>query len=62
MSAHGKDGQYTMKTTISAERAQTKPKYSADAAALLARAREFFQDPENERAYQEWKAGKGAKR
>ena len=31
-------------------------------AALLARAREFFQDPENERAYQEWKAGKGAKR
>ena len=50
------------KTTISAERAMTKPKYSADAAALLERAREFFQDPENERAFQEWKAGKEAKK
>ena len=50
------------KTTISAERAMTKPKYRADAAALLAKAREFYQDPENERAFQEWKAGKEAKK
>lgn len=50
-----------MTMTISAERAQTRPQYGATAAELLARAREFFQDPENEEAYQEWKAGKEAK-
>ena len=32
-----------------------KPKYNKTAAALLQRCREFYQDPENERAYQEWK-------
>ena len=35
-----------------------KPKYKKTAAALLERCREFYQDPENERAYQEWKARK----
>jgi hypothetical protein len=28
---------------------------------LLKRCREFYQNPENERAFQEWKAGKEAK-
>ena len=32
--------------------------YKKTATALLERCREFFQDPENERAYQEWKARK----
>ena len=40
---------------ICAERAQTEPKYKASAAALLMSCREFYQKPENEEAYQEWK-------
>ena len=44
-----------MKTRISAERAVTKPKHAATARELLERCRQFYQDPENERAYQEWK-------
>ena len=34
------------------------PNYKKTAAELLKRCREFYQDPENERAYQEWKARK----
>ena len=43
---------------ITARAVKDKPNYKKTAAALLARCREFYQDPENERAYQEWKAGK----
>lgn len=38
-----------------------KPKYDKAAAGLLELCREFYQDPENERAYQEWKARKDEK-
>ena len=38
--------------------AKTKPNYQKTAAALLERCREFYQNPENERAFQEWMAGK----
>ena len=40
---------------ITARMGKEKPKYNKTAAALLQRCREFYQDPENERAYQEWK-------
>ena len=43
---------------ITAREAKDKPKYRKTAAALLTRCREFYQDPENEKAFQEWKAGK----
>ena len=43
---------------ITARTAKDKPKYKKTAAELLARCREFYQNPENERAYQEWKARK----
>ena len=43
---------------ITARAVKDKPKYKKTAAALLARCREFYQDPENERAYQEWKEKK----
>ena len=43
---------------ITARESGEKPNYKRTAAALLARCREFYQDPENERAYQEWKARK----
>lgn len=35
-----------------------KPNYRKTAAELLKRCREFYQDPENERAFQEWMAQK----
>lgn len=40
-------------------KAEKKPNYQKTAPALLERCRAFYQDEENERAYQEWKAGKG---
>lgn len=40
---------------ISTERAATRPKYDLMAAAVLERCRAFYEDPENERAFQEWK-------
>lgn len=41
-----------MKITV--EMTTEKPKYKKTAAELLSRCREFYQDPENERAFQEW--------
>ena len=46
---------------ITVRTAKETPKYRKTAAALLERCREFYQDPENERAYQEWKAARSAK-
>ena len=37
--------------TISCETAGVKPNYKASAAALLIACREFYQNPENEKAY-----------
>ena len=51
----------TTEIRISARTAEEKPKYKKTAAALLERGRLFYQDPENERAYQEWKARKEEK-
>lgn len=39
---------------ISAERAATRPKYDLLSSAVLERCRKFFENEENERAYQEW--------
>ena len=33
-----------------------KPNYDKTAAELLKRCREFYQDPENDKAFQAWKA------
>lgn len=46
---------------ITARAAATKPNYRKTAAELLARCREFYQDPENEREFQEWKAERSEK-
>ena len=43
---------------ITAREAAAKPNYRKTAAELLARCREFYRDPENEREFREWKAGK----
>lgn len=53
-----------MKTelTITAKAATTKPNYERTAAELLGRCRAFYQNPENEKAFQEWKAQRQKKR
>ena len=48
--------------TISAVRVKEKPNMQKTAAALLERCREFYLDPENEKAFLEWKAGKDGQR
>lgn len=40
---------------IIAEAKKQAPDYSRTAAQLLAACRSFYQDPENEKKYQEWK-------
>jgi len=47
--------------TITARSSGKKPNYGKAAAALLELCREFYQDPENEKAFQEWKAKRDAK-
>ena len=41
---------------ISAKSSGKKPDYKKTAAALLEKCRSFYQDPENEREFREWKA------
>ena len=55
MNAHGKDGRIMPDMTITARKAETEPKYRKTAAELLKCCREFYQNPENERAFQKWK-------
>ena len=46
---------------IYAAEAKTKPDYTLTAPALLERCRAFYQNPENEKAFLEWKAGRSGK-
>ena len=43
---------------IRTEVTETQPNYKKTAAALLERCREFYQNPENEQAFQEWLASR----
>jgi hypothetical protein len=54
MNALWKGRKRKMETKISAVRVKEKPKYDTLAAELLERCRGFYEDPENEKAYQEW--------
>ena len=47
--------------TITASKAMQAPQYGKTAAGLLDAARRFYQDPENEKAFMEWKARKEGK-
>ena len=47
--------------TVTVRESGKAPDFTKTAARLLKRCREFYQDPENERAYQEWKAGRSGK-
>ena len=46
---------------ITARTAEENPKYEKTAAALLERCRLFYQNPENEEAFREWKAKQNEK-
>ena len=46
---------------ITARSSGQAPKYDKAASALLELCREFYQDPKNERAYQEWQAERSGK-
>lgn len=48
-----------MELQIRVRTAKEEPQYGRMAAALLQRAREFYQDPENEKAFQAWKEERG---
>ena len=61
MNAHGKEDGSVSEVRITVSQAEEKPNYQKTAAELLKRCREFYQDPENERAFLEWKAGKDKK-
>ena len=47
------------KMAITVSQDTAAPKYGKTAAGLLEAARMFYQNPENEKAFQEWKNGKG---
>ena len=55
MSADRKEDDFMNGITITVTKATTVPQYGRMAAGLLAAARNFYQDPENERAFLEWK-------
>jgi hypothetical protein len=61
MNAHWKVGNVMMELTVTVRESGKAPNFKKTAAELLQRCREFYQDPENERAYQEWKANRDAK-
>ena len=46
---------------IQAKSARTAPPYHKTARELLDRCRSFYEDPENEKAFQEWKAQRSGK-
>ena len=46
---------------ITARSSGQAPKYDKAASALLELCREFYQDPENERAFQKWQAERSGK-
>ena len=58
MTAHRREDACVKETRISASRARTKPKYRANAAALLEKCRAFYRDEENEKAFQASKEAK----
>ena len=62
MNAAGKDGGNMSEMRISAERAATRAKRDLLSSAVLERCRAWYEEPENEKAFQEWKSGKEAEK
>lgn len=47
-------------TSVTVRSSGKVPDYTKTAAELLKRCREFYQDPENEKQFEEWKAKRNA--
>ena len=61
MNAQGTAGSISNGMIVTVTESGKKPDFRKTAPMLLKRCRDFYQNPENERAFQEWKAGKKAK-
>ena len=61
MNAIRREQDAVSETRITVSRAEEKPNLQKTAAELLERCREFYQDPENEKAFLEWTAGRDKK-
>lgn len=55
MSAEERGQSFVSEMRIEAEKSGRKPDYKASAPELLRLCREFYEDPENEKAFREWK-------
>ena len=55
MSADRREGKNMSETVITVSQATAAPKYEKTAAGLLEAARMFYQNPENEKEFKEWK-------
>ena len=56
MSARERGQSFVSGMRIEAAKSRTKPDYKTSAPELLRLCREFYEDPENEKAFREWKA------
>ena len=61
MSVRGMAGKDLSGMLVTVEDSGKRPDFKKRAPMLLKRCREFYQNPENERAFQEWKARKEAR-
>lgn len=61
MSVRGMAGKDLNGLLVTVEDSGKRPDFKKTAPMLLKRCREFYQNPENERAFQEWKARKEAR-
>lgn len=61
MSVRGMAGKDLSGMLVTVEDSGKRPDFKKTAPMLLKRCREFYQNPENERAFQEWKARKEAR-
>ena len=58
MSADRKGEKNMSATVVTVSKATTAPNYGTTAATLLEACRTFYQNPENEKAFQEWQKTK----
>ena len=62
MNAQGREEKDMKDKPVILEMCEVKPNYQKTAGMLLTDCRKFFEKPENEAAFQAWKAGKKCKK
>lgn len=61
MNAQGRGREYVNEMPVILETSNSRPEYRKTSGMLLTALRAFYNKPENEEAYQEWKARKEGK-